>query len=366
MLDARDGGLRDRLYVQRVRLQLPPALARDPEDGVDQSIHLARCGADESDSFRQVLGRRHACRAQLGIVVVAASRGDISLELADAGLELAGEAHDVHQRRAQVVRHNVRKALYLVVCPAEIGGTFADALLETGIGQHDLLPRSGKFARIGHRHPDGAGGDGNDDERSDDRDPAQSIGGVGLVDHAVVNPLVGDIDELVEKRAGLVHRHLALVGEDDRDGLVPVSVAHELDRAGQFLELSGDGGAHLGDGPRLLRKRRKDRRQAIDQGGNLTHAAFVGFEIALLAGEEIAALAGLGILQGTSEGDGRRADFAAVGRLLEPGPVLLDEPQGCSDDPSQRQKAQDEHDDCRSNDDRDGKRHETSGRRSCL
>ena len=63
----------------------------------------------------------------------AGKRCDPPEDVAAQFLELAGEAHDVHQRRAQIVADDIGEALDLVVGLAQIGGALVDGGLEIEI-----------------------------------------------------------------------------------------------------------------------------------------------------------------------------------------------------------------------------------------
>ena len=62
-----------------------------------------------------------------------AKRRDPLEDVAAQFLELAGEAHDVHQRRAQVVADDIGEALDLVIGFAQIRGALVDRGLEVDI-----------------------------------------------------------------------------------------------------------------------------------------------------------------------------------------------------------------------------------------
>ena len=64
---------------------------------------------------------------------VAGKRCDPLEDVAAQFLQLAGEAHDVHQRRAQVVADDIGEALDLVIGFAQVGGALVDRGLEVEI-----------------------------------------------------------------------------------------------------------------------------------------------------------------------------------------------------------------------------------------
>ena len=59
-------------------------------------------------------------------------------------LEFAGEAHDVHQRRAQVVADDIGEALDFFIGLAQIGGAFVDRGLEIDIVVAQLVSASSR------------------------------------------------------------------------------------------------------------------------------------------------------------------------------------------------------------------------------
>ena len=93
----------------------------------------------------------------------------IGLDRRRGRLQLAGEAHDVDQRRAQVVGDDVGEALDLLVGAAEVGGALAHALLEAGIEGGDLALRRDELAGVEQHGPDRAADHQEDDQRAADR-----------------------------------------------------------------------------------------------------------------------------------------------------------------------------------------------------
>ena len=97
--------LHDRRHVERFRPEGAPALPRQLQDCGDQAFHLGDGGADEAER----LG--HVAVDLLSLGMLLQRRPD----LVPDGLQLAGEAHDVDQRRTQVVADDVGVALDLLV-----------------------------------------------------------------------------------------------------------------------------------------------------------------------------------------------------------------------------------------------------------
>ena len=152
-------------------------------------------------------------------------------------------------------------------------------------------------AEITRRHPRCEADEGQEDRRTEPGDPDRQVARrlpFRLAERqalALLGLHVGN------GGADPVHRHPAAIGEHDRAGLVGLALTTQRDRVGQL--------GHL------LRRELPDRLEAGALGGALGHAALyilqvvrelrpgavIGIEIALLAGDEIAALAGLRVEQ---------------------------------------------------------------------
>ena len=112
----------------------------------DQAVHLGDRGFDEAERLGEILRKLLVGAFENGLGVVggivrrrrrrrcgAAERRDPLEDVAAQLLELAGEAHDVHQRRAQIVADDIGKALDLVIGFAQIGGALVDGGFEIEI-----------------------------------------------------------------------------------------------------------------------------------------------------------------------------------------------------------------------------------------
>ena len=66
---------------------------------------------------------------------------DQRLQAVHAAFELAGEAHDVDQRRPQVMRDDIGEALDLLVGPREISGPLLHPLFEARVEDAHLVAR---------------------------------------------------------------------------------------------------------------------------------------------------------------------------------------------------------------------------------
>ena len=108
----------------------------------DQPVHLGDRGFDEAErlgeilrellvfAFEQRLDRRRRRPDQRRRSRRRGQRRDPLEDIAAQFLELAGEAHDVDQRRAQIVADDIGEALDFVVGLAQIGGALVDRGLE--------------------------------------------------------------------------------------------------------------------------------------------------------------------------------------------------------------------------------------------
>ena len=113
----------------------------------DQPVHLGDRRFDEAERLGEILrellvgafehglgGCRSRCRASPARRTAARrKRCDPLEDIAAQFLELAGEAHDVDQRRAQIVADDVGEALDFVIGLAQIGGALVDRGLEIEI-----------------------------------------------------------------------------------------------------------------------------------------------------------------------------------------------------------------------------------------
>jgi hypothetical protein len=124
---------RDLAQVEALRPELAAAVARDLEDRADEPVHLAGGGADEGQRLGQVLGRGRARLVDGGFGERVAVGEDVGLDGLERLLELAREAHDVDQGRAQVVGDDVGEALHLGVGAHQVLGALLDPLLEARV-----------------------------------------------------------------------------------------------------------------------------------------------------------------------------------------------------------------------------------------
>ena len=145
MRHGRDDALDQLPGVDPHRLELAPAFAGEVEDRADQPVHLADRGLDEAERLGEVLRQLLVGAVEHGSAVSvafsgawarrlgAAQRCDPAEDVVAQLLQLAGEAHDVDQRRAQIVADDIGEALDLVVGFAQVGGALLDRGFEVEI-----------------------------------------------------------------------------------------------------------------------------------------------------------------------------------------------------------------------------------------
>ena len=144
--DRRDDGFDQLAHVDAFRLEFAPALAGEVEDRGDQAVHLGDRRFDEAERFGKILakaacpGPRAPARPSVAVRRCrwrqrrdAAKGRDAPENVAAQFLQLAGEAHDVDQRRAQIVADDIGEALDLVVGFAQVGGALVDGGFEIEI-----------------------------------------------------------------------------------------------------------------------------------------------------------------------------------------------------------------------------------------
>ena len=100
----------------------------------DEMIHTGHGGLDEAQCFGDVLVEHPGDVSALKRFQVREQRRQCHLEHVTGGAQLAGEALQVHERRAQVVRDDIGKAPDLLVRCLQFGGTLLDAHLQLVAG----------------------------------------------------------------------------------------------------------------------------------------------------------------------------------------------------------------------------------------
>ncbi len=136
---------------------------------------------------------------------------------------------------------------------------------------------------------------GNDQRRSDDPDEQVARRPVRGVERGLPRRDLAFLDR-GDQPPHIVHQRLATVAADDRDRLVPLAGTIEIDRVRHFCQLGIDELVEPRDVARDLRVRDAllESCQALGEPERTVH---IGFEVSLVAGEQVAALPGLGILE---------------------------------------------------------------------
>ena len=271
-------------------------------------------------------------------------------------------AHHIDQRRPQVVRHDIGEALDLVVGPRQVGSALVDARLEPGIERGDFVARGGEFAGVDdngkrrptHHHHDHHG--------ADDRHPAQPGGARLLVGDGGSETVVGVADNAQQEGLRLVHQGLALVGVYDRRRVGILACALEGERLVHFGEFLRH--CLLQSIDRLLVRR--VGRQLLLQRLELLQGArlgpVIGRGIALIAGDQEAALAAFGGLQRIPQIARRSARVTRLQDVVEIGLAAFPQPDRRPHDRQQRHEGDDQQDHGGLDEAATGDRHD----RSCM
>ena len=162
----RDDALHQLPGVDQDRLERAAAFAGEGQDRRYQPVHLADRRLNEPEclgeifrqllvgAFKRGLGRvscifRNQWRGRL----LARQRSNSPEDVAAQLLQFAGEAHDVDQRRTQVVADDVGETLDLVIGFAQVRGTLVDRGLEIEVVVPQLgfgfVPRPAQIAAPG-------------------------------------------------------------------------------------------------------------------------------------------------------------------------------------------------------------------------
>src|SRR3984957_8365040 len=144
MRDGRDDGFDQLAGVDPHRFEFASSLAGEVEDRRYQAVHLGNRRFDEIQRLGKilqqllVLGLQH--RLDLDVAIAdgrgrhqgadAAQRSDASEDVGSQLLQFAGEAHDIDQRRTQIVADDIGEPLDFVIGLAKIGGARVDGGFE--------------------------------------------------------------------------------------------------------------------------------------------------------------------------------------------------------------------------------------------
>ncbi len=312
--------------VHRLGREQATALSGNLQDGVDQAVHLAGRGADEFDGLRHLL---QGGALRLGLdrrLAMVGGCAEIAADHRQTFFELASEAHYIDQRRPEVVADDVREPLDFLVRAAEVGCPVGDPPFQVGIECAHLFLGLQQFAGIGQ------GGPARGEDKGDHQDPAdQAYGsegagvrkqGGGLARH----PYVGGHDHPIGDDPQTVHELLAAVGVDDRQGPRPKPLARQADSLVQFGKFRRNQrrSVHQLAGSPFGREGVAELREF---GGGLGMSLQIGLQIGGLAGEQIAALPGLGVLHDDQQPEGVQARDAGLAHPRRAAAGLVGQPQ---------------------------------------
>ena len=231
MVDRPRRRLDQRGEVDAFGSQFAPPLARDLEDGVDQTVHLARRRADEADRLGDIDPQGLLRRGLL----LGRGRGsgfDIGVDRLEHSLQLAGEAHDVHQGRAQIMRHDIGEALDLLIGLDQRIRALAHALFEADVEDLDLPARRDELAGIADDGPARRTGHGQDEDGADNRRPAEPVRSRQLRVDRFPQFRFRRCHDGIEVGAQFIHQPLAGSAADQRRRRLDIALARRLHRGG--------------------------------------------------------------------------------------------------------------------------------------
>ena len=123
----------ERFRVDRLGVQRPAPLARDFQNCRYETIHARNGALDEAEGFVEVLAQHFRARKRIGC-------GKLLEKFRPQSLQLCGEAHDIDERRPQIVADDVSETLNLFIGAFERRRSLGNRLLKIGIrlGKHVL------------------------------------------------------------------------------------------------------------------------------------------------------------------------------------------------------------------------------------
>ena len=206
----------------------------------------------------------------------AAQGGDPPEDVAAQFLELAGEAHDVDQRRAQIVADDIGEALDFVVGLAQIGGALVDGGLEIEIVVAQLGFGLVTRARGAPHQEDRNAGERDHQAGAGDGDGGGAASGCGR--HWRCGPGTAGLPRRASPSP--TSRMVALVlpaaaSRTSAAALVGLALLDEVHLAGELVEPGLDRRAQFLDGFDLGRIVRRQPRQLLGVGNDGGDGAFV-------------------------------------------------------------------------------------------
>ncbi len=184
------------------------------------------------------------------------------------------------------------------------------------------------------------GGHGEDAEQGDYRRPAQPVVGALGGSEALLQIGILLAAHFADDGADAIHGGLAAIGPQhcQRAGSVAVPVKRDrLVDLGEFLRNRGPQRLELPPPLRIRRRGRIDRR---DFRGQSRDSRAVGVEVGILACEEKAALAGLGVLDQRQRSDNAVVQFEGGADSVIFLALRLDKPGARADDGGKQRRSQ--------------------------
>ena len=211
---------------------------------------------------------------------------------------------------------HVGEALDFLVRLGQVRGAPLNAPFEIGVQGGDLGPRPRQLARVPRRDQRRAADDQDDEDGAQRDRPEQRRDGIVLRVRAVLDPIVDLRQETRQGGARQVHRPLAAVGSNDVQGGTRLAALDEVDGLRQLGRLVGHRRLELVDlGPGAD----ADALEMRDALGQRPVGLEIGLQIVVPSREQVAALAGLHVLEraaGLDEGVAGRAGLRDLGGIV--------------------------------------------------
>ena len=213
-----------------------------------------------------------------------------------------------------------------------------DAIFEARVEHAHFVARLRDLARVAHSRHHHAAHDQNNDPAADDRNPPEHRGIGSLLAHARGQTFVGGQDDAIEKDVGLIHQRLAAVGAEQRQALGILALALERDGLVHLADFLVDDRSQSPQHRGGLRVAVDALGQGVELAQRLRPRGVIRREVDLVAGDEVAALAGLGVAHRIAQLDRRGANVARFEHLVEIDLRPVSEPDRRHDDAEQCQE----------------------------
>ena len=203
----------------------------------------------------------------------------------------------------------------------------------------DVALRPHELAGVHGDHPHHGAGGGDDAERADDRHPPERLDAALLLVELGRDGLLGIRHHRSQNGASLVHRVAPSIGRNDGERFVGLAGLDERDGSVELVELGVDDSAEFAGKRRLPDVAFHELAELGDLQANFRACIVIGGEIGVGSRQEIAPLAGFGVLQQAAQVDDRRALLARREKLLGGGLRAADEPERRADNAQQRRQS---------------------------